>query len=412
MKTKLNKKQTKWAMIIGAILIVGFLAVQMKIINLQAGTSSVTVCLKNSATGTNICGGRVCVWNTFSDCYICQNTQSNGCTPTFTGAFTSGQSTINIVGNYQGLTNPSQSYSVYLTSGSYTKTYSISSSTSSSSKCGQIEYYCTDQSKCGGSSPTTTTTIQGCSDSDGKNYNVKGTTCNTQYCFEDRCVEAGFVGQEKVEEGYCSSGTLKTEEVFCPSGYCSNGACTSGTCSETDGGIDYTTKGSVTLDSVTKTDQCFSEGGNQLTEWYCSSGSMLSKAVDCTQVVGSGYKCLDGRCVSGGQTTTTKITTTKVTTTHTTYPTTTITTTTVQCSQDSQCPTGWTCKNNVCTPPCACTKDADCETGKVCKECACVTPDGCKIFGIDCNTFNILTVIAVVIIAAIWYLNKGGKKRR
>ena len=78
------------------------------------------------------------------------------------------------------------------------------------------------------------------------------------------------------------------------------------TCSDSDGGKIYTTKGTVTDKNLcssgqtscptnTKTDECVSS--TKLREYYCSGNNYAYEDYECTNL-GSGYSCLDGKCVS------------------------------------------------------------------------------------------------------------------
>ena len=196
-------------------------------------------------------------------------------------------------------------------------------------------------------SPTET-----CSDTDGgdeiyaKGTVTKGTTSNTDSCYDSNTVR----------EHYCSANTPAEHLVFCPYGYsCSDGACVYSVpectksdgsnvyvygyadynstnyydycknsthvyeyycgnppytvaqycgwghgcsggvcvpqCSDTDGGLDISVRGTARYGSDSSTDYC--SGTSSLVEYYCGVTGILST----TGICSSDYICSSGECV-------------------------------------------------------------------------------------------------------------------
>ena len=97
-----------------------------------------------------------------------------------------------------------------------------------------------------------------CTDSDGgRNYTMKGTaygikagTSENQEIYEDECITGNEDGNN-LKESFCTEdGELSFEFHFCPNG-CVDGKCREGqmiACSDSDGGKDYSVKGTITDD--------------------------------------------------------------------------------------------------------------------------------------------------------------------
>jgi len=141
----------------------------------------------------------------------------------------------------------------------------------------------------------------GCTDTDGgKNYFEKGTTTTGSISMTDHCNDEG----KSLTEKYCSNGNIAAEKVSCtcedavcldePSEYDPYGDLT--TCTDTDGGLQYYTKGETlgykpgTTTVMDVADECKTE--TILTEYKCSGVFVKSVDISCS----SG--CESGACIS------------------------------------------------------------------------------------------------------------------
>jgi hypothetical protein len=173
-------------------------------------------------------------------------------------------------------------------------------------------------------------TNSGCTDSDGGiSFYVMGTTEGKDGKKSDKCADwTGNYNRDWVREYYCTpKGYTTLTEYQCPNG-CEGGACigvssapaqanqpasvqnTQSTeasnapasvngCSDSDGGMDYSAKGSVSdKTGVVKTDFCVTgKYRGQLREYYCGeNGYVASTDVICTG------NCRDGACNGEGYT--------------------------------------------------------------------------------------------------------------
>ncbi|VVC04524.1 Uncharacterised protein [Candidatus Bilamarchaeum dharawalense] len=126
-----------------------------------------------------------------------------------------------------------------------------------------------------------------CTDSDGGNdIYVKGHLVTESTEVYDSCVDSSTILE------YWCTGTSETHNTYsCGSGYtCVDGACKE-ECSDSDGGLAYTTLGTVTYGSSSYTDSCAS--GTVLKEQYCNAGVPDSVSHTCTAPypLCSGGKC-------------------------------------------------------------------------------------------------------------------------
>jgi len=137
--------------------------------------------------------------------------------------------------------------------------------------------------------------VHTCSDTDGgKVYNVKGTVTTEAGSVTDKCLDSN-----QLEEFYCQNNLMYDDIYTCPYG-CSNGACIiQPQCTDTDGGKDYYTAGTVTATDGTATDTCV--GATHVKEYYCrSDGTLGAVTFPCTP-----YSCeeplfVGGRCKTSG----------------------------------------------------------------------------------------------------------------
>ncbi|MBM3309154.1 MAG: hypothetical protein FJY77_02780 [Candidatus Altiarchaeales archaeon] len=135
-----------------------------------------------------------------------------------------------------------------------------------------------------------------CMDSDGgENYYVKGTAEDSNMkSYTDYCVG------EEVREAYCcpDTGARQDHKYKCPEG-CSSGACvnkskTTKPCEDTDSGLDYYKKGTVTASTGSYTDECAQDGVN-LIEYHCTQTYYYTfTTYQCP------YICLEGACLQKG----------------------------------------------------------------------------------------------------------------
>ena len=137
-----------------------------------------------------------------------------------------------------------------------------------------------------------------CTDSDGgKNYNEKGFVTVTSNSGEVKKYDYCSSGTT-LKERYCSSGEAKTTSHTCP-GSCSDGKCISsggsGTCTDSDGGIDYSIKGTCVDDAGSNTDYC---DGDTLKEMYCDSHPYTGDNVCYVSSYSCPGGCQDGRCIT------------------------------------------------------------------------------------------------------------------
>lgn len=148
------------------------------------------------------------------------------------------------------------------------------------------DYYCTDGA-------CTKPTVE-CTDSDdGLNYYVEGTAADATTSRADSCDPQEV--SLRLFEYYCDGNLVESTEYTCEYG-CDSGACL-GTgellpCSDSDGGIDYHTKGKVTTDGFSQEDSCSDLQPDSLYEWYCENSVFKFKSYTCPN------GCKDGACLS------------------------------------------------------------------------------------------------------------------
>ncbi len=131
-----------------------------------------------------------------------------------------------------------------------------------------------------------------CVDSDGgKDAYAKGTATESTdngyvVAVTDSCKDSYTVA-----EGYCSGLLAKETDIGCAQDeICSSGKCIEAKCADSDGGIDYYTKGTATKGQLSNTDTCNSK--TQVREYYCSEGNIVSTTYNCG-ING----CNNGACV-------------------------------------------------------------------------------------------------------------------
>ncbi len=132
--------------------------------------------------------------------------------------------------------------------------------------------------------------VEECSDFDGKDSSVKGTTTAFGNVFIDICSDP-----MTVKEYYCEGGEAKSTFLECSEGFkCKDGQCIKGRieCTDTDGGNDIYTAGSVTIESLLKgeyIDKCLD--GSRLKEYYCEDDELAIAEVECEA------GCFKARCL-------------------------------------------------------------------------------------------------------------------
>ena len=165
-----------------------------------------------------------------------------------------------------------------------------------------------------GSNITNTTNTISCSDTDGGlNYYSKGSTnwiengeshSWTEYCMDNTTLR----------ETYCpdSTSSPQMQNAYCTYG-CLNGACQQQTpsytitCSDSDNGIDYSTKGVASWSSTNGSSGSLADsctGSSTIAEAYCVNSSALPKI----QYSTCQYGCSEGTCLSQPSVTTYTIT--------------------------------------------------------------------------------------------------------
>lgn len=135
-------------------------------------------------------------------------------------------------------------------------------------------------------------TREGCTDSDGNDTRVKGVAAAGGGSYEDACTD-----RRHVKEYFCGMGRLMEREYDCGAGYaCEEGRCisTSVKCSETDGGDDIYSGGTlsvmINLISAEYIDKCLD--GDTVREYYCTTDGYRQVDVDCPQ----GTRCVLASC--------------------------------------------------------------------------------------------------------------------
>jgi len=128
-----------------------------------------------------------------------------------------------------------------------------------------------------------------CIDSDGGNFSeIQGYSQNATDLYNETCLDGSTVVEYR-----CSADnrSMMGESINCLNG-CSDGACLPApSCTDTDGGLNYTTQGTVTSpNSSVYVDYC---SGNSVYEYYCDAGSMEWTSVSCPFF---GQTCSNGRC--------------------------------------------------------------------------------------------------------------------
>lgn len=132
-----------------------------------------------------------------------------------------------------------------------------------------------------------------CTDSDGgKDYYTEGVVV-----FEGKVEETSMdycLNAKTLNEYFCASQEeIRAVEYVCPQG-CKNGVCLGyeGTigCEDTDRGVDYHTRGSITTSNGVQTDYCI---GVKLAEYYCTNnGLAMVEFYQCPN------GCFNGACAS------------------------------------------------------------------------------------------------------------------
>ena len=117
-----------------------------------------------------------------------------------------------------------------------------------------------------------------CTDSDnGLNYYVQGSATKGVQTVNDGC----GVGSN-LFEAYCdANGNLSSSLYVCPAG-CGNGACINETltCIDSDGGLNYNVRGTVTKGSLSYTDYCGAQqanGSQYVLEQYCDASNNIQQ---------------------------------------------------------------------------------------------------------------------------------------
>lgn len=127
-----------------------------------------------------------------------------------------------------------------------------------------------------------------CLDSDGgKDIFTAGIVTHKGQRYGDSCVD-----DKTVEERFCENNEAKSVNLPCAAGYaCDGGKCVVIPCTDSDGGVNEEMKGTVVAGDENETDRC--ADSNTVKEFYCDSGRIASKDVDCA----AGKQCSDAACI-------------------------------------------------------------------------------------------------------------------
>jgi hypothetical protein len=120
------------------------------------------------------------------------------------------------------------------------------------------------------------------SDSTWKLVKSKGVACSEDY---------------ECDGGNCNSSNVCGEEITGGNGGGSTPTTVTNSCSDSDGGIDYFTKGTATFNGVDSVDSCVDE--NTIVEYYCDNSNVLQNT---RKVLPIGWKCEEGAWVMGSST--------------------------------------------------------------------------------------------------------------
>jgi len=163
---------------------------------------------------------------------------------------------------------------------------------------------CTLGSSGGGASPPGLPVNSGCTDSDGgKNYDIKGETCNEVDCRVDSCLKGVSGDFDSISEYYCKDNQRESVARSCDY-KCEDGACITKPekkCTDSDGGIDYNIKGKVITENIPSTgaynefeDYCLDS--EEIMENYCGPGEGMYEGLEVAKA--SIYECPNG-CENG-----------------------------------------------------------------------------------------------------------------
>jgi len=147
-----------------------------------------------------------------------------------------------------------------------------------------------------------------CTDSDsGKNYDVKGETCNEIGCKTDSCTTKYSEDGEflAIAEFYCDGNQRESEVRRCDY-ICVDGACTAKSikkCTDSDEGINYNVKGKVITENIPMIgnyyeleDKCLNS--ERIMENYCdTAGDYGEIGVANVSIYDCPNGCQDGACI-------------------------------------------------------------------------------------------------------------------
>ena len=122
-------------------------------------------------------------------------------------------------------------------------------------------------------------TTENCNETDsGKDIYHKGDTAKDNESASDRCTNS-----TAILEFYCMNNSIVNETLECDAGYeCDDGACIIEkpkplVCTDSDGGEDNSTKGTVQYGGKNYTDTCTMI--NQVKEYYCQNNTVKSRTL-------------------------------------------------------------------------------------------------------------------------------------
>jgi len=148
-------------------------------------------------------------------------------------------------------------------------------------------------------SPGTCNSVSKCTDSDGNNLTVPGKVTYNGKTYSDYCTK------NILTEYTCEENKPWPTDYSCEGSkrdICSNGACVKeknnsiSKCIDSDGGLNYQKKGTVTLGNNSFTDSCGTHP-QYLKEFFCDNSKVKSILYLC-----SGEECKDGVCVNENST--------------------------------------------------------------------------------------------------------------
>ncbi|MGV8084932.1 MAG: Kazal-type serine protease inhibitor family protein [Candidatus Bilamarchaeum sp.] len=134
-----------------------------------------------------------------------------------------------------------------------------------------------------------------CEDSDGGNDITRRGTVTVSNVITTQTYRDDCLDDNTVTEYYCVGNRQESDDINCARGdSCNNGRCEESSCTDSDGGRDYYTRGTVEKGDDSYEDRC--SGSNRVVEYYCRNNEVEDESYLCQ----SGYECISGRCERTG----------------------------------------------------------------------------------------------------------------